>query len=56
MVKNGDRPLVSADVDPVRLVRSGGFGATELHRVERLVIAQQELLLGAWNEYFGSTE
>mgnify|MGYP001561151235 CR=1 FL=1 len=39
-------------LDPVRLARSGGFGPAELQQVERLVTAQAELLLKAWNEYF----
>lgn len=43
-------------LDPVRLERSGGFGAAELLRLERLVIERQELLLRAWNEYFTATE
>jgi hypothetical protein len=41
---------------PVRLARSGGFGAAELLRLERMVNEQQSLLLGAWNEYFTVTE
>ena len=43
-------------LDPVRLARSGGFGAAELQQVERLVIARKELLLRAWNEYFIITD
>ena len=43
-------------LDPVRLARSGGFGATELQQVERLVIARDQLLLKAWNEYFIITD
>jgi hypothetical protein len=39
-----------------RLGRSGGFGAAELREVERLVVANQQLLLGKWNEYFTITE
>ena len=41
---------------PVRLARSGGFGASELLRLERLVNERQSLLLGAWDEYFTATE
>jgi hypothetical protein len=41
---------------PVRLARSGGFGAAELLRLERMVNDRQSLLLGAWNEYFTVTE
>jgi hypothetical protein len=43
-------------LDPVRLARSGGFAAAELREVERLVVANQQLLLGKWNEYFSITE
>ena len=43
-------------LDPVRLARSGGFAAAELRAVERLVVANQQLLLGKWNEYFSITE
>jgi hypothetical protein len=43
-------------LDPVRLARSGGFGAAELQQVERLVIAREQLLLGAWDEYFIVTD
>jgi hypothetical protein len=41
---------------PVRLARSGGFGAAELLRLEKLVNERQSLLLRAWNEYFTLTE
>lgn len=43
-------------LDPVRLARSGGFTAAELRDVERLVIANQQILVEKWNEYFTSTE
>ena len=43
-------------LDPVRLARSGGFGAAKLQQVERLVIAGEQLLLRSWNEYFIITD
>jgi len=43
-------------LDPVRLARSGGYGATELNQIERLVIAQEQHLLRAWHEYFTATD
>lgn len=43
-------------LDPVRLARSGGFGAAELVRLERLVDELQSVLLREWNEYFSVTE
>jgi hypothetical protein len=39
-------------LDPVRLARSGGFGAAELREVERLVAANGQRLVEKWNEYF----
>jgi hypothetical protein len=43
-------------LDPVRLARSSRFGAAELQHLERLVIAQEQLFLRAWNEYFTITD
>jgi len=43
-------------LDPVRLARSGGFGAAELRDLERLVTEHAQLLLGKWNEYFIVTD
>jgi len=41
---------------PVRLARSGGFGAAELLHLERLVIEREQLLSRAWDEYFTTTD
>lgn len=38
---------------PVRLASSGRFGRAELREVERLVDDNAQLLLEAWNAYFG---
>jgi len=43
-------------VAPVRLARSGGFGAAELLRVGRLVADHEALFLRAWNEHFSTSE
>ena len=43
-------------LDPVRLARSGGFGAAELRALERIVMERGQLLLGKWNEYFIVTD
>ena len=43
-------------LDPVRLARSGGFGATELRYLERLVTTHERLFLRAWNEHFTVTD
>jgi hypothetical protein len=39
-------------LDPVRLQTSGGFGRTELNRIQRLVEDNREDLLRSWHEYF----
>jgi tRNA(Phe) wybutosine-synthesizing methylase Tyw3 len=39
-------------LDPVRLGRSHGFAASEINSVERLIVENQQYLLGAWNEFF----
>ena len=41
-------------LDPVRLARSFGFPAKELNTIERLVLANQQLLLERWNEFFNA--
>lgn len=43
-------------LDPVRLARSRGFTAAELRDVERVVVANRQLLMGKWNEYFSVTD
>lgn len=40
-------------LSPVRLARSGGFGGTELSRIQRIVEAHAEALRRAWHEHFG---
>ena len=39
-------------LDPVRLQRSGGFGSSEINRIQRLVEERREELVRGWNEYF----
>ncbi len=39
-------------INPVRLQSSGGFGRAELGRIQRIIVANQERLREAWNEYF----
>jgi hypothetical protein len=39
-------------LDPVRLQNSGGFGRTEINRIQRLVEVNREDLLRSWNEFF----
>ena len=38
---------------PARLVRSGGFGRSEILDIGRLVNEHAPKLLEAWNDYFG---
>ena len=40
-------------LEPVALGRAYGFGATELRKVERLVVENKRMFLEAWDEYFG---
>ncbi len=39
-------------LDPVRLQRSGGFSRSEIARIARLLRANQNRLIEAWNDYF----
>jgi hypothetical protein len=47
-----DASLAKFWLDPVRLVESGGFGRTEIRRVEVLVRNNANQLRRAWDEYF----
>ena len=51
-----DRDEMSAKfwLRPVRLARNLGFSARELRRAEALILANEQLLLEAWNGYFGA--
>ena len=39
-------------LDPVRLERSHGFAAKEINMIEKLVVENEQKLLGCWNEFF----
>jgi hypothetical protein len=39
-------------LDPIRLERSRGFTSKEINRIEKLIIDNQQNLLGSWNEFF----
>ncbi|MDA0839567.1 MAG: DUF4160 domain-containing protein [Planctomycetota bacterium] len=49
-----DRDAASAKfwLSPVALARNLGFASSELRRIQSLVEDNQELLLGAWHDYF----
>ena len=51
-----DRDQCSAKfwLTPVALVRDLGFSRRELADLERLIARNQRLLIGAWNEFFGT--
>jgi hypothetical protein len=40
------------ELEEVRLAKSLGFSARELHTVERLVHEHRERFINAWNQYF----
>ena len=40
-------------LDPIRLQSSGGFNRIELKRVRVIIEENHEILMEAWNEYFG---
>ncbi len=39
-------------LDPVRMQNSGGFGRSEINRIQRMVEDNREDLLRSWHEYF----
>lgn len=41
-------------LEPVRLSRSGGFGRTELGKIQEIIEENHVRLVEAWNDYFGS--
>jgi hypothetical protein len=40
-------------LSPVSLAKNIGFGARKLRKIEKIVNEHQDLLLEAWNGYFG---
>lgn len=39
-------------LEPIGLAYNYGYRGDELNRIEKLVIENHRLLMGAWNEYF----
>lgn len=39
-------------LNPVRLQRSGGFGSSEINRIQKVVEENREELMRSWHEYF----
>jgi hypothetical protein len=42
-------------LQPVALARNLGFSAKELRDIEKIIIENKQLLLEAWNDYFGNS-
>jgi hypothetical protein len=47
-----DDHLAKFWLDPVRLQSSGGFGSSEINRIQKLVADNRQVLIRSWNEYF----
>jgi hypothetical protein len=47
-----DHNLAKFWLDPVRLQTSGGFGRSDLSRIQSLVEEHREALVRSWDEYF----
>ncbi|MBB5035508.1 DUF4160 domain-containing protein [Prosthecobacter vanneervenii] len=41
-------------LEPVKLASSGGFGAAEIRRIERIVSRNKQAIIQRWNEHFES--
>ncbi len=39
-------------LDPVRFARSNGFTASEINKIEKLIVENQQDLLESWGEFF----
>jgi len=49
-----DENIAKFWLEPMRLQRSGGFSRTEIRSIERIIQEHHSMIVGAWNEYFGS--
>ena len=48
-----ERNVAKLWLDPVVLVRAGGFSRVEIHKIMKLVQEHREHLLEKWYEFFG---
>jgi hypothetical protein len=48
-----DHRIAKFWLDPIRLQSSGGLSRIEIARIEKLVSDHREVLVEAWDEYFG---
>ncbi len=49
-----DNRIAKFWLDPIRLQSSGALSRVEIARIERLVSDHREVLMEAWDEYFGA--
>jgi hypothetical protein len=50
-----DENIAKYWLDPVRLHSSGGFGRTELARIEKIIRIHHDELRRAWNGYYSDS-
>ncbi len=48
-----DKDVAKFWLEPVRMAKGGEFSATELRRIERVIIEHQSELVEAWHGNFG---
>ena len=49
-----DNNIAKFWLNPVRLQNMGGFRGVEIRRIRRIIEDNEDTLLDAWNDYFGS--
>lgn len=49
-----DENIAKFWLEPMRLQRSGGFSRTEIRSIDWIIQEHHSMIVGAWNEYFGS--
>ena len=49
-----DNNIAKFWLNPVRLQNMGGFRGVEARRIRRIIEDNEDTLLEAWNDYFGS--
>ena len=48
-----DEKLAKFWLDPVRFQSSGGFGRSELSKIEKTIRENEGAIMEAWHDYFG---
>ena len=48
-----DDKIAKVWLDPVRLQSSGGFGRSEISRILKIIEVKREIMMEAWDDYFG---